>query len=218
MGQPRPASDKTRPARIKAKLRDIQALDLRIGGATFAQIAQQLGWANESGPYKAVVRTLERMAKEPSEAARALELRRLEAMTLAIWPRVMKGEIDAQAEARHQVELRSRIQGFLAVPPPQLTVNVGPGAGGTFGPGSAAAAFVLPTFASEEERHEYLRHCAAVLAGGQPGAPREVEAEVIADEPDEPDVTDGGSNGAGTPQGDGGGPSGNGGGGPGEPG
>lgn len=71
---------------IEAKLRAIQAMDLRRGGWSYQTIADRLGYKNPSSAYLAIKRLLERTAAEPTEEVRQMELDRLDRMFAAFWP------------------------------------------------------------------------------------------------------------------------------------
>ena len=75
-----------------------QAINLRMSGATIKQIANQLGYASESGAYKALMRELKETTQEmgeSTEAVRQLELRRLDQMLFPIWNSVRAGDQQA---------------------------------------------------------------------------------------------------------------------------
>lgn len=80
----RPA--RTRPDAIAARQRAVQVVKLRTAGASFDQIAQQLGYANRSGPYKALQRVLHSSEHEAAEELRRVGLIRLEALLKQLWP------------------------------------------------------------------------------------------------------------------------------------
>lgn len=85
------------PKRITEQERIRQAVELRKAGASFQQIADQLGYAEPSGAHKAVTRALKAMLREPTEELRALELERLDKMLFGIWRKAIAGgtwEID----------------------------------------------------------------------------------------------------------------------------
>ena len=90
------------------------ALELRLGGATFAKIGDALGVSDE-GARKAVERALERTKKETSEKAemlRELERQRLESMVLAIMPQAKRGHIGAVDQVRKLSESIRKLQGL----------------------------------------------------------------------------------------------------------
>ena len=68
----------------------------RQGGATFEQIAMKLGYADHSGARQAFKRAMERMRDDAVNAEmRELHRQRLEVALTAIWPDVVKGDLEA---------------------------------------------------------------------------------------------------------------------------
>jgi hypothetical protein len=102
-----------------------QAIKLRMAGATTAQIAEQLGYANESGAYKAIMRELEATAQdmsESTESVRQLELKRLDQMQFPIWNQVLSGDQGAITTALRIQERRASLLGLDA--PKQIEARV----------------------------------------------------------------------------------------------
>lgn len=81
-----PGESKSSARRIEARLRQAQALRLRMGGASFDDIARQLGYQTKGGAYRAVEAALRDVPKHDAEAYRALNLERLNRMFLALFP------------------------------------------------------------------------------------------------------------------------------------
>ena len=86
---------KTSPRRLAAAERQRQALALRTGGASFAQIAVALGFKSAPGAYYAVEAALKRVPAVEAHAHRALNLERLNTMRLQYWQRVLAGDLEA---------------------------------------------------------------------------------------------------------------------------
>jgi|TARA_R110002020_G_scaffold98571_8_gene234495 hypothetical protein len=110
---------------VAARQRGQEAIRLRMAGATIAQIADQLGFANESGAYKSIVRELERTAKdmgESTEAVRQLSLKRLDQMLFTVWSDVLTGDGSAISTALRIEERRSSLMGLDA--PRQIEAKV----------------------------------------------------------------------------------------------
>lgn len=63
--------------------RDAEAARLRARGHGYQEIAEQLGYQNDSGAYKAVQRALVHTMAEPAEEVRALQLEQLDRLTAA---------------------------------------------------------------------------------------------------------------------------------------
>ena len=73
-----------------------QVVQYRQGGATFDAIAKKLGYADESGARAAFKRAMERMRDDALNAEmRELHRQRLEVALTAIWPNVVKGDLEA---------------------------------------------------------------------------------------------------------------------------
>lgn len=69
-----------------AHIRAAQALDLRMGGATYRQIAERLGYKGPSGALQAVRLALHEHAAEPATQVRDLEAARLDRLMMSLWP------------------------------------------------------------------------------------------------------------------------------------
>jgi hypothetical protein len=93
---PRGAASPTSQYRLAAHQKQLQALDLRLGGATFQQIADALGYKTRMGALHAV---REARRKSPQDAgiklARWMERERYNRAQLALWPRVQAGDLEA---------------------------------------------------------------------------------------------------------------------------
>ena len=123
-----PKGRKTRVSKrqnIALRQRGQQAISLRMAGATVKQIADQLGFANESGAYKTIMRELEQTAHdmgESTEAVRQLELKRLDQMQFPIWPSVIAGDQGEIGTALRIQERRANLLGLDA--PKQIEARV----------------------------------------------------------------------------------------------
>lgn len=69
---------------IEARLREREAVRLRADGLGYDEIAEQLGYANESGARAAVGRALARSADPDVERLRQIEVRRLESYRMGL--------------------------------------------------------------------------------------------------------------------------------------
>ena len=76
---------KSREVVLAARERERQVIQLYIRGATFAQIAQQLGLGGESGARMAWNRALKRLPAADVEAMRKLSEERIQQMRQKIW-------------------------------------------------------------------------------------------------------------------------------------
>lgn len=108
------AESGTSPRRVEAAEKQARALELRKAGASFAQIAQALGYQNRGAAYKAVHAGIEKILREPAEAVIELELARLDEMLRAIWQRVLQGDDKAIRRALDIMERRAKYLGLDA--------------------------------------------------------------------------------------------------------
>jgi len=113
----------SRPARIHAAERQARALELRKAGATFQQIADQLGYANRAAARNAVMRALQSIIGEPAQELRQLELERLDAMMLGLWPRARKGDEAAVDRVLKIMERRAKLLGLDTPARTDVTVH-----------------------------------------------------------------------------------------------
>ena len=73
-----------------------QVVQYRQSGATFDAIAKKLDYANESSARAAFKRAMERMRDDVlNNEMRELHRQRLETALMAIWPDVVKGDLEA---------------------------------------------------------------------------------------------------------------------------
>lgn len=104
-------SPRKRPTPLNAAQAEKQrkALQLRIAGATFAEIAAQLGYADESGAYRLVDRALIETQRPPAEELRTLLTMRYERLLLALWPKATAGDVPSINAARRIVDSLAKL-------------------------------------------------------------------------------------------------------------
>jgi len=161
------------PTAIATEEKMQMALELRKGGATYLQIGQQIGCTKKYA-WDLIQRGLARMRDETAESAkelRQIELLRLEAMHLALWPQ--KGKVKEATVLLHIAERRARLLGLDA------PLRLRPDMGDPDDPG--ASGFAPPQTAEEAQaRIEQLLREAM-----RPAAMLEAEAEIIDEDDDE---------------------------------
>lgn len=106
-------------AKFDAKICDAnertrKALELRKAGATYDQIAAQLGYGNRSNAYRAVKEAIHEIIREPAEEVLQLELARLDALLLGCWQKAKTGDSRAIDRAIRVMERRSAYLGLDA--------------------------------------------------------------------------------------------------------
>jgi hypothetical protein len=95
-----------RPSAAGVRERERRAIELHLGGWTLERIADELGYANASGPQKAIARAMERHIAADVAEQRALDIARLEKMLEAVWPTVTASLVTEQEKAEDQVSAK----------------------------------------------------------------------------------------------------------------
>lgn len=107
--------------------RRAKAVQMKIEGATWQQIADALGYSHKGSAYTDVQRALEQNVIQQGlavEAWRELELSRLDAMQLAIWPKAMDGDSRAIETCLKILDQRAKYLGLnTAIKLEVLTVD-----------------------------------------------------------------------------------------------
>lgn len=87
-----------------------RALQLRKAGATYDQVAQQVGYSNRGTAYRAVQAALDELPGETIAETMLLDEQRLEQLVMALWPKAIKGEGWAAERIVKVIELRLKLQ------------------------------------------------------------------------------------------------------------
>lgn len=100
-----------------------KALDLRIAGGSYRQIAAQLGVSEKTAYYdvQSALGTLDAANGEKAERLRDLEARRLDLLQVALTPGVRAGQPGAVIAAVRVMERRARLFGLDAATKVQLS-------------------------------------------------------------------------------------------------
>ncbi len=109
----------TRPKRARLTDRRRRALELRMKGLTFADIARQVGYASPSGAYEAVKKALDYEAFETAAEYRKLHVARLEALLAGIWNLAREGKLGAVDRVLNLLKREARLLGLDLPPQPQ---------------------------------------------------------------------------------------------------
>ena len=92
-----------------------KAIALRLAGAQYEQIAEQLGYANRQAAREDIRRSLEQNIKEGSadgETLRELNRLRMERLLVVAWQQAMNGDSKAMEAARRMIESMNRMYGI----------------------------------------------------------------------------------------------------------
>ena len=114
----------TSPRRLRARERELQALELKKAGFNYRQIGERLG-VSHVAVGKALRRALAAhsdQTKEAVEELRQLELERLDALNLAFWEKMIGGDVQAGKLILRTIDQRSRLLG-LEAPRPLVTID-----------------------------------------------------------------------------------------------
>ncbi len=108
-----------RPKRARLTDRRRRALELRMKGLTFADIARQVGYASPSGAYEAVKKALASEAFDEAAEFRKLHIARLETLLAGIWNLAREGKLGAVDRVLNLLEREARLLGLDLPPQPQ---------------------------------------------------------------------------------------------------
>ena len=108
----KPMMNQTSPKFLAKAERAAKALSLRKDGATYEQIAAELGFASRGSAHNAVTAALRKAVVGPAEELRELEGLRLDAVQVALWPRVLAGDLEAIGTVVRLSERRCRLFGL----------------------------------------------------------------------------------------------------------
>ncbi len=97
-----------------ATARKTRAIELKLQGLTYQQVADELGYANRGTVYRLIRHTQAERLSEVAEEYRRLELERLDALQDVLWPKAMAGDLDATEQVRKLIEARCRLLGFMS--------------------------------------------------------------------------------------------------------
>ncbi len=103
------------------------AVQLRIAGTSWADIARQLDYDSKASAYTDVRRALERAVTKlavPLEIHRELMLQRLDTMLNALWPAVLTGDTKAIDSAGRLLDRYMNLLGLQAPQRHELTLEV----------------------------------------------------------------------------------------------
>jgi len=104
--------NQTSPKLLAKAERSAKALSLHKEGHIYAQIAAELGFASRGSAHNAVTAALRKVVVGPAEELREIEALRLDAVQVALWPRVIAGDLQAIGTLVRISERRCRLFGL----------------------------------------------------------------------------------------------------------
>jgi len=91
-----------------------RSLALKLAGASYAQIAQQLGYSDASGARKAVQRGMKSSMQETGGELKRIHYGRLEHMLMLLWPDVNTRDLPSMSAALAVMDRMERLYGLNA--------------------------------------------------------------------------------------------------------
>ncbi len=152
--RPQSGMAKQTQQRILAREKQRRAMEMRKAGATYQIIADQVGYADQSGARKAVERAMKETLQEPAEELRTMQIERLNHMLLTLWPGVQAGDTRSIDTSLRIMDKLDRLMGTEAPVNQQVDVNVN----------HAGAILVI-----DNDKAEYIRNLQK-MAGYNPPA------------------------------------------------
>ena len=113
---------KTSPRRIQAVMKQRQALEMRMAGHTYDQIAHELGYKDHTSALYSVKKALQKTLEPPAQQYRALTLERLTMVMQTFWPAMLTGDDDAARTVLHALKDIRQLMGLDA---PQKVEHAG---------------------------------------------------------------------------------------------
>lgn len=104
---------RTSPRRLLAIQRQVWALQLRVQGNTYRQIAESAGFNSRQAAHKSVSRALTRMTNAPDYVELRLDAERVDCMFVATFRDALHGDFAAIGACLALMERRSRLLAAL---------------------------------------------------------------------------------------------------------
>jgi len=99
---------------MSAGERTRRAMALKLAGASYAQIAQNLGYHDASGARKAVQRGMKSALHESASELKKIHYGRLEHMLMLLWPDVNQKDLSSMSAALSVMDRMERLYGLNA--------------------------------------------------------------------------------------------------------
>jgi hypothetical protein len=98
--------------RALASARKSRAIELKLQGLTYQQVADELGYANKGTVHRLVREALDAQQAQGVERLREVEVRRLDALQRGLWDRAMSGDVDAVHACLRIIQERIKVLGL----------------------------------------------------------------------------------------------------------
>jgi len=95
-------------------INEAKALDMRLAGHTYPEIAAVIGYKNADNAHAAVQRAIKSIHVEPVLERITMAITRYETMMAALWPRILDGDPVAIREGRALQDSLNKLEGLNA--------------------------------------------------------------------------------------------------------
>lgn len=99
---------------VQVREKERRAIALKLAGASYQSIAQQLGYASATGAWKAVQRGMKKSLQEGAGELRRIHYGRLEHMLMLLWPDVNRKDLPSMHTALSIMDRMERLFGLNA--------------------------------------------------------------------------------------------------------
>lgn len=99
---------------VQVRDKERRAIALKLAGASYQSIAQQLGYASAAGAWKAVQRGMKSSLQEGAGELRRIHYGRLEHMLMLLWPDVNRKDLPSMHAALSIMDRMEKLFGLNA--------------------------------------------------------------------------------------------------------
>ncbi len=103
--------------KVLASYRRTRALELRLGGASYDEIAREVGYASKGTAHKVISQALNAREADSLDFLRRVEQGRLDALQDALWDAAMAGDVSAAMASLRVIDARCRLLGLHELVP-----------------------------------------------------------------------------------------------------
>ena len=115
---------KTSKRRLEILAKEDSALQMRMAGASFSDIALALRYKGRSGSFRAVEASLKRREPASVAMARELNLERLNGMRSAYWGNIQPDDPGKFVAVNSELAVQSREASYLGLDAPKINKNL----------------------------------------------------------------------------------------------
>jgi len=113
-GRKRSREPKSSVRRVRATVKQLKAMELRIAGHTLEEIAQKLRYKDASSAYRAIMAGMIKTIQEPADELRKVHIARCEKMISGKWDDATTGDDDAIQSVLRIMKREAKLLGLDA--------------------------------------------------------------------------------------------------------